>query len=772
MSDIKKLKSKEVRELVDIILNDGEEHDVTAYLKNKIGLSIDETPEVVRKEAKVIVSRPEYTKTGLARQAQILKYTKFFVIASIFLGIVTTGLWFFLIKPKIYNNYITKGKKLILKTVYKDHCNKQAEAYFNKAIGYYYEKSDAYLQFAEVYKKIGNYHCAFEKLYGKLELLISAKTNNNKNFTQTKVPIKYNNIELRNIHEIWALVKKVPILRYNKNKQIVFLNNIPVKIISKGAYIISHLDNKRNEAKVLLALGKFHSLPITQFKNSLFRNNLLGIDYFNRCLTFQIDTPAFKKDKYLSHAINGIGFVYYNQKLYYKSLDYFEKILKKDPENIEAQAGAIATLLKIFKKTNDPRLIIQQHSIVKHQLKIEEKLPLHILTKLMAFYIDLPSKDKLRIDYNISPTDKISGKLLQSRIVDIMNIIFTKEEENQYGDKKYGRYYSEGYYQAGRYYRKIAKKIRMSMKQLEYSYKFNPNHFLALNERAEILMDLKDYEGAKKLLILAEEKIRPDVIARLGNEAEDETLIEADKGVILFNLGKAIYFSALKNLGSMQILFRNLELDKYKSKTDYGIKGLNSILDKADVYFQKAIDSGIQSIEKKSECFYYYGWSSYIKGNYKRALKLWIEIPKEWERKNRNVEFAKANAYYNLSIIESKDKYLKSSLGSLIYIRDYYEKIVNKIKVPSATNKFHQYYISKLSMIYNNLGAIYERLNNEKKSLNYYWKSIEMSKLISKENEIAKINIRLNLKRKNLDEKEKYPIIMDFISPKIDDYES
>ena len=63
---------------------------------------------------------------------------------------------------------------------------------------------------------------------------------------------------------------------------------------------------------------------------------------------------------------------------------------------------------------------------------------------------------------------------------------------------------------------------------------------------------------------------------------------------------------------------------------------------------------------------------------------------------------------------------------------------------------------------------IYELLDDEQKSLMHYWKSVENSKRIGKENEIANLNIRLSFKRKALTDGENVPVIMDFVPPLVD----
>ena len=65
-------------------------------------------------------------------------------------------------------------------------------------------------------------------------------------------------------------------------------------------------------------------------------------------------------------------------------------------------------------------------------------------------------------------------------------------------------------------------------------------------------------------------------------------------------------------------------------------------------------------------------------------------------------------------------------------------------------------------------------LNFEKKALKHYWRSVDFSKKVARENEIANLNIRLTIRRENLNRDERnnnkpisYPLIMDYIPPQL-----
>lgn len=751
-----KLNDEDTRHFVDRVLADAPEEEVEKFLEAKLGTDVDDTPEVVRKKPRVIVSREQYTDEGAQRQARIIKYGKFAGIAAILLLLIGSGSWFWGIKPYLYNSLIEEGRQLILNKAPQREAVKEAEGLFDEALEYYPQNIDGYLQYADAYRRRGMYRNSFIKLFGDVRIPDSARV------------IRYEGRELDESENFWPLLKKVPVVTYrDKNKNAITMNNIPFQVATKGAYLIGHLDRNEVNARVLMALGYFHSNPVQRFKTSPYRNNLLGIDYFQRIRNFDVETPVFEGDNFRAKATLGIGDVYYNQGEYYRSLDYFEKIIRNNPQNVAGQTGVLKAMLKIYRSDRDPRLVIQQHSVIKHTLGIEDRLPLFMLARLAGFYIDLPDDEKLRIRYNVSPVDKVNGRRLKTRIPELLDILYAKEETDTYGNTLKGSTYAEGYYQRGRYYRYTEKKTRMAMKQMEYAYRYDPRHFMALNERAEMLIELNDYTGAIEHLKLAMKQITPEKLAALGDQPADETLIEADEARIPFNMGKALYLSVISDLGDTNAYMRISEAEKYSSENDYGIQGLSSMLDEVDRYFEKAADMGLKSPEDRAELSYYSGWSHYVRGNFTRALAEWEHMPLEVSRRYRNLELAKSHSLYKLSLNDeqSRTNYLKAALGYLNFLGDYYRKRAESIARPSSSNKYHLRLFTRMAIIENNIGAIHEMLADEKSALKHYWKSVDYSKRIARENEVAHLNIRLSFKRTGLEEKEMYPVIMDFIPP-------
>ena len=219
--------------------------------------------------------------------------------------------------------------------------------------------------------------------------------------------------------------------------------------------------------------------------------------------------------------------------------------------------------------------------------------------------------------------------------------------------------------------------MQMAMKQMEYAYKYNPKHFLALNDRAEMLIELEDYSGAIEHLKAANEMVQPARLAELGDMPEDETLLEADHGVIPFNLGKAMYLSLIKGLGSYEPWTRINETDKYRSNEGSGIRGFQAMLDNVEVYFDQAKSLGVRDDMRRVELFYFSGWSKYVKGDFRAALADWEQNSGSPPKAAQNLNLAKSHALYKLSTAREgsdRNKYLKASLGYLNLMRDHYAR--------------------------------------------------------------------------------------------------
>ena len=190
---------------------------------------------------------------------------------------------------------------------------------------------------------------------------------------------------------------------------------------------------------------------------------------------------------------------------------------------------------------------------------------------------------------------------------------------------------------------------------------------------------------------------------------------------------------------------------------------------RVETEFNEARALGLAGTKVDSELLYFSGWSRFVRNDHRGALADWEKIDAEKAASLPNLSLAQSHCYYRLAVEEAsrtqREKYLDSALGLLFYSQDRYNARVNSITRIDSGNDKHARLVSNLAIIENNIGAIYEMLDDEQKSLMHYWKSVENSKRIGQENEIANLNIRLSFKRKSLGESENYPVIMDFVPP-------
>lgn len=752
------MKPADSAELMRLLSEGAAAGEISAWLDTRNITEIHEEDGGDGSQPRIIMARPEYTDEGLARQERIIKLTRFGAIAAFVMIALVGGLYFSILKPMFYRQAVAKGRDMILKSG--SAAISDAERQFEKAVSYYSNDTYAYLQYADAYRYKGLYNEAFAKLFAEVKLPGNLPA------------VKAGDREVRSSGELFGALKRVPVVQYGGGDNSLSVNGTQLALSKKGAYVISHLDNKRDEAQVLLALGSFHGNPSRRFAREPYKNNYLAADYYRRVLMANPATPAFKKEEMLDRAVMGIGDLFYHEKDYDRALDYYKKIIDKEPNNVVAHAGILKALLKLFQLNNDPRMVIQHHTLIRNK-KLEPKLPMYIKARLASFYIDLPAENELRVKYNISPSNMLTGQQLKTRADDLLTSIFNSIETDNFGQKIEGSRFAEGYYQRARSYAKDKNQVRMALKQFEYAYHYDPRHFLALNDRAELLMAMNDFAGAMELLKLAKNLSSPEKLAELGENEQDETLAEAPVGMISFNMGKAMYLDAIRDLSDSVTWFRLKEVQKYRSQTDQGAGALLAQLDRIENEFNDARDKGMGGSKAESELLYFSGWTKYVRNDHRGALADWEKIDVEKAASLPNLSLAQSHCYYRLAVEESsqaqREKYLDSALGLLFYSQDRFTAKMNTVTRIDAGNDKHARLVTNLAIIENNIGAIYEMLDDEQKSLMHYWKSVENSKRIGKENEIANLNIRLSFKRKALGEGENVPVIMDYVPPQFTD---
>jgi tetratricopeptide (TPR) repeat protein len=149
----------------------------------------------------------------------------------------------------------------------------------------------------------------------------------------------------------------------------------------------------------------------------------------------------------------------------------------------------------------------------------------------------------------------------------------------------------------------------------------------------------------------------------------------------------------------------------------------------AQQYYEKAVAMG----DKSSEVFYNLGRLYYVRGLHNKALEMWLNLYDDFIARPE-LMIALGNAFFRMNNLES-------SKGEYLRLISVLERETEEIQAPNPRKTEHLKLYHTLSSAYNNLGAIYQLQGNEVKSNLCYWRSIEYSKQLEKENEYARVNM-------------------------------
>jgi tetratricopeptide (TPR) repeat protein len=151
--------------------------------------------------------------------------------------------------------------------------------------------------------------------------------------------------------------------------------------------------------------------------------------------------------------------------------------------------------------------------------------------------------------------------------------------------------------------------------------------------------------------------------------------------------------------------------------------------------YEKALETGFAS----SEVHYNLGRVYYLNKLYRKALDQWLNLYEDFVEKPE-IMFALGNAFYHMGSYDAaKGEYLK--------LISSYEYDMDRMKVARRDLEGHVKLIQFLSSAYNNVGAVYQALNNEAKSDISYWKSIDWAQHINSDNEFARVNLARSFRK-------------------------
>ncbi len=409
-------------------------------------------------------------------------------------------------------------------------------------------------------------------------------------------------------------------------------------------------------------------------------------------------------------ALFGIGNAYLHQGQPLKARQYYEDIVRVDPKSWVGYSG----LLNLYvEKDVMPQVLTVHSELVEKELLTE--VPSALLAKLASYYLSKKRTDdvNIRIDYGIqSSRFKDMADNPYPAVRAVLDALHQRDPD-----------YPPQYL----LYAKLSKDLKnltLMESYLQKALKLEPNYFGALSMLGEyhymVKEPVKAYEYLNKAIKASASP--PDFTL-------DDFYVETENvGKSYFLLGNIFYYFFDK------VKFRfgdELEEEQQESDTEQ-VANFEIARDK----YEQALAEGY----KTSELSYNLGRIYYMKGQYEKALEQWLDLYEDFVSRPE-LMIALGNAFYHLDNFDaSRGEYLK--LVSVL------EREAENVKTVMPDRADHIRIFQTLSSAYNNLGAVYQRRNNEAKTSICYWKSIDYAKRIERENEFARVNMARAFKQR------------------------
>ncbi|MGV7930552.1 MAG: tetratricopeptide repeat protein [Spirochaetota bacterium] len=483
-----------------------------------------------------------------------------------------------------------------------------------------------------------------------------------------------------------------------------------------NAYARAYFDKREYD----LALGKLERanridpVDIDTLNNLGYFYSRVPENVYNRIKRAdEKDTRLEKAIKYYRYVLNrkpenvtalyGIGNAYMYQGQYLKARQYYEDILKIDHKSVVGYSG----LLNLYiERDVMPRVMAIHSDLVDKDMLTD--IPSPLLGKLAAYYLDKKRSDStnVRVDYGVQ----------SSRFKDAADNPFPAVRAVLDALHRRDPHYAQQYVLYAKLSRE-QKNLTLMENYLAKALKEEPNYFAALHL-------LGEYHYAVKEPVKAYAAFNRAIKASLSPPEftfEDFYHETENVGSTYFHMGNVFYYF--------------FDKVKYRFGDELEEDALDAEVEQQANYLiaRDKYDAALKEGFRSPELFYNMGRIHYMNGQYERALEKWLELYEE-SVDSPEVMMAMGNAFYHLDNLEAgRGEYLK-----LISIFERQAESMTKI-FPDRTD--HIKVFQTLASAYNNLGAVYQRKNDETKSSISYWKAIDYAKRIDRENEFARVNM-------------------------------
>lgn len=642
------LSPEDTKKLIDLIVSGKPEDNIQRFIEKKLNIKLTLEEEI--RHRRVITARPEYTREGMQRQQRLIRQTKI-IAAAVLIGFaLTVTVYQYIYKPFMAKRLINKGVALILEPG--DPATKKVKDY---------KKAEEYFEYVDQhYKKDYLYgYNAYARAYFK-------KREYDYSYSKLKRAYQINSRDIDTLNNTGYFFAKIPENYYSR------IQNDAVRTFApKGTYEVSQVD-----------------MAIMMY------NRVLAIDPKNITAMF------------------GIGNAYLYLGQYLKSRQYFETILKVDPNSWVGYAG----LLNLFIERDNLPEVLSIHTELRAR-DILTDIPSPLLAKLAHYYLGKNRTDtfNVRVDLGIqSPRLKDEEDNLIPACRGVLDAL--KEKDPDYPPL----YIASAKLAAAQ---KNLKLVEMLLKEAEHKAEEKGERYSAA------LQLLGEYNYTIKQPVEAYRYLNAAITAyQYPPEFTYEDFYYESESI-----GKAYAY-----LGHIFYYFFDKVKFRFGDELDEAL--LDEDADKManlDIARQK-YEQALQENFSSPEVRYNLGRIYYVNQNYGQALEQWLNLYEDIVT-NPQVMFAIGNAFYHMNNLEaSKGEYLK-----MIAI---FERKAEGIRLPRPERREHMIIFQSLASAYNNLGAVYQIQGSETKSSIAYWKAIDYAARLGMENEFARVNLARGFK--------------------------
>lgn len=655
-----KLTGDDTKLLVSMIVSGRNENDIRRFVEDRLHIKIEAAKTQKRK---VLSSRSEYSSAARrARQKKLFKATwivSVLAIAVMFGAVLT---YQYVYKPWKAGKLIGEGVTLILT---KDEIGQEMKNY-EKAETIFKKVNDEYVKnylpgftrYARAYFDKKQYERSLVKL-------------------NQAYKIKPSNIDTLN--GLGYFYKKVPESYYESSVK----SHLKEYYYSKAPPVVPRIRNKYDVA----------------------------IDFYLKA--------TYVDPKNIT-ALVGIGDVYFIQGEYLKARQYYENILKVDPDSIAGYSG----LLNLFIERDDfPDMLTEFVDL--RQKGILYKVPAPLLGKLAEYMLSKTADGlkNIRIEYGIQ-SDRIKDEN-DNPFPAVRTVLAALYK----GYPEYPPLYV--HYAKFAIAQKNYALVKGYVEQaLEHAEKRGEKYYGALSLMGEYYYTAKDPAKAYEYFqeALAAVASPPSFVN------EDFYKETEDPGKTRLMTGNIFYYFFDEITSRFGDESTELTLEDEAPDTN---EEMMANYDIAMKYFEDAVSSGYSS----KELHYNLGRIYYLKARYEDAMKIWLSNYDDFVSMPEMM-YALGNAFYHVNNTESA----KAEYQRIISI---FERDAEKISTVVPSRADHIRILSSLASAYNNLGAVYLRKGSESRSNVCFWKSIEYAHMLGIESEFARVNLARTVRSKD-----------------------